>query len=126
MFKPLLERISNEGEVSLKIEICLYDNNSKCFMNKREKEYLNFSSQDTIALYKQEAMSLKVLRKNMSASDSEEELDSSDVYTLDQKTEELDAIAKSLQVLEDPKMRFTWHTSCSLNCIHVVSFTTES
>ena len=49
---------------------------------------------------------LKELRKNMSASDSEQELDTSDVFMLAQKTRELEDIVRSLQTMEDPQMRY--------------------
>ena len=49
---------------------------------------------------------LKALRKNMSASDSEQELDTSDVFMLGEKTRELEDIVRSLQTMEDPQMRY--------------------
>jgi hypothetical protein len=57
--------------------------------------------------YKQKVVHLKELRKNMSASDSEQELDTSDVFMLAQKTHELEVIVRSLQTMEDPQMRYT-------------------
>ena len=42
----------------------------------------------------------------MSASDSEQELDSSDVFVLGQKTRELEDVVRSLQTMEDPQMRY--------------------
>ena len=42
----------------------------------------------------------------MSASDSEQELDTSDVCILAQKTHELEDIVRSLQTMEDPQMRY--------------------
>lgn len=56
--------------------------------------------------YKQKVAHLKELRKNMSASDSEEELDTSDVFILAQKNHELDDIVSSLKTMEDPQMRY--------------------
>lgn len=41
----------------------------------------------------------------MAASDSEQELDSSDVLSLAKKTHELENIVKSLQTMENPQMR---------------------
>ena len=56
--------------------------------------------------YKQKVVHLRELRKNMSASDSEQELDTSDVCILAQKTHELEDIVRSLQTMEDPQMRY--------------------
>lgn len=60
----------------------------------------------TLNEYKQKVINLKELRKNMSASDSEQELDTSDVFVLAQKTHELEDIVRSLQTMEDPQMRY--------------------
>jgi ketopantoate reductase len=60
----------------------------------------------TLNEYKQKVIHLKELRKNMSASDSEQELDTSDVFVLAQKTHELEDIVRSLQTMEDPQMRY--------------------
>ena len=57
---------------------------------------------------------LKELRKNMSASDSEQELDTSDVFMLAQKTRELEDIVRSLQTMEDPQMRYVQFTGIYL------------
>ncbi|XP_028392422.1 SHC SH2 domain-binding protein 1 homolog B-like isoform X2 [Dendronephthya gigantea] len=55
---------------------------------------------------KQKSIHLQELRKNMSASDSEQELDTSDVFMLAQKTHEFESIVRSLQTMEDPQMRY--------------------
>ena len=56
--------------------------------------------------YKQKAADLKKLQKEMAASDSEQELDTSDVLSLAQKTHELEDIVKLLQNMENQQTRF--------------------
>jgi hypothetical protein len=80
-----------------------YANSYKNLRNTR-KYFLYFSA--TFNEYKHKVVHLKELRKNMSASDSEQELDTSDVFMLAQKTRELEDIVRSLQTMEDPQMRY--------------------
>lgn len=56
--------------------------------------------------YKRKVSELKKFRKDMAASDSEQELETSDVIKLAQKTHELENIVKSLQTMENPQMRY--------------------
>lgn len=77
-----------------------------CFLILKFKNFvLAFLTLDTYNDYKQKVADLKKLRKDMAASDSEQELDSSDVLSLAQKTHELENIVKSLQTMENPQMR---------------------
>lgn len=73
--------------------------------NNLSKEFIK-KYNATLNEYKQKVINLKELRKNMSASDSEQELDTSDVFVLAQKTHELEDIVRSLQTMEDPQMRY--------------------
>ena len=50
-------------------------------------------------------MNFAKLRKDMGASDSEEELSTSDVLSLAQRSFELENIVRSLRTMEDPQMR---------------------
>ena len=73
-------------------------------MLERKTRYFHLSA--TLNEYKQKLIHLKELRENMSASDSEQELDTSDVFTLARKTHELEDLVRSLQTMEDPHMRY--------------------
>ena len=83
-----------------------------CFLILKFKNFvLAFLTLDTYNDYKQKVADLKKLRKDMAASDSEQELDSSDVLSLAQKTHELENIVKSLQTMENPQMRWVYFSS---------------
>ena len=71
--------------------------------NTRRYSYIILA---TLNEYRQKVVHLRELHKNMSASDSEQELDTSDVCILAQKTHELEDIVRSLQTMEDPQMRY--------------------
>lgn len=77
-----------------------------CFVVRSNDAYFMTISKAMLNECKQKSTHLKELREAMSASDSEQELDSSDVFTLAQKTHELDSTVRSLQTMEDPQMRY--------------------
>ena len=65
-----------------------------------------FLFEGTLSEYKQKVLHLKELRKDMSASDSEQELDTSDVLVLAKITHELEDVVRFLQSMEDLQMRY--------------------
>jgi hypothetical protein len=66
----------------------------------------HYNLTETYEQYKLKLAELELLRKQMSASDSEQELDDLDVLKCAQKTEECDTLVHSLQMMENPQMRY--------------------
>ncbi|XP_066290298.1 SHC SH2 domain-binding protein 1 homolog A-like [Branchiostoma lanceolatum] len=61
----------------------------------------------TLALYQQRLAELDKFEDRMGAADSDSELDSNDVLECARRHEELDALKRSIQVMENPMMRQT-------------------
>lgn len=61
---------------------------------------------DNYAQYKRKLAELELLRDQMSASDSDQELDDLEVLKCAMKTEECNTLVQSLQMMENPQMRY--------------------